>query len=29
RNIIGERALGLPKDVQPDPSTPFRDIPRN
>jgi len=29
RNIIGERALGLPKDVQPDPSTPFRNIPRN
>ena len=28
-NIIGERALGLPKDVQPDPNTPFRDIPRN
>lgn len=29
RNIIAERALGLPKDVQPDPSTPFKDIPRN
>ncbi|MGA0862841.1 MAG: acyl-CoA dehydrogenase family protein [Ilumatobacteraceae bacterium] len=29
RNIIGERALGLPRDVQPDPSTPFRDIPRS
>ena len=28
-NIIGERSLGLPKDVQPDPNTPFRDIPRN
>lgn len=28
-NIIGERALGLPKDVSLDPSTPFRDIPRN
>lgn len=28
-NIIGERALGLPKDAQPDPNTPFRDIPRN
>jgi len=28
-NIIGERALGLPKDVQPDPNTPFREIPRN
>jgi alkylation response protein AidB-like acyl-CoA dehydrogenase len=29
RNIIAERALGLPKDIQPDPSTPFKDIPRN
>jgi len=29
RNIIGERALGLPKDIQHDPSTPFRDIPRS
>lgn len=29
RNIIGERALGLPKDVQHDPATPFRDIPRS
>ena len=28
-NIIGERALGLPKDSQLDPNTPFRDIPRN
>jgi alkylation response protein AidB-like acyl-CoA dehydrogenase len=28
-NIIGERALGLPKDVSLDPNTPFRDIPRN
>ena len=28
-NIIGERALGLPKDSQIDPNTPFRDIPRN
>jgi len=29
RNIIGERALGLPKDIQHDPSTPFREIPRS
>lgn len=29
RNIIGERALGLPKDIQHDPATPFRDIPRS
>jgi alkylation response protein AidB-like acyl-CoA dehydrogenase len=28
-NIIGERALGLPKDVSLDPNTPFTDIPRN
>jgi len=29
RNIIGEKALGLPKDAQTDPLTPFRDIPKN
>ena len=29
RNIIGERALGLSRDIQHDPSTPFRDIPRS
>ena len=28
-NIIGERALGLPKDATLDPNTPFKDIPRN
>ena len=28
-NIIGERALGLPKDMSLDPNTPFKDIPRN
>lgn len=29
RNIIGEKSLGLPKDSQADPSTPFKDIPKN
>jgi len=29
RNIIGEKTLGLPKDAQVDPSTPFKDIPKN
>lgn len=29
RNIIGEKSLGLPKDAQVDPSTPFKDIPKN
>lgn len=29
RNIIGEKTLGLPKDAQLDPSTPFKDIPKN
>lgn len=29
RNIIGEKTLGLPKDAQVDPKTPFRDIPKN
>jgi alkylation response protein AidB-like acyl-CoA dehydrogenase len=28
-NILGERILGLPRDVGLDPSLPFRDIPRN
>ena len=29
RNIIGERALGLPKEPGPDSSTPFNQLPRN
>lgn len=29
RNIIGEKTLGLPKDAQADPATPFKDIPKN
>jgi len=29
RNIIGEKTLGLPKDAQVDPKTPFKDIPKN
>ena len=29
RNIIGEKTLGLPKDSQADPATPFKDIPKN
>ncbi len=29
RNIIGEKSLGLPKDAQTDPKTPFKDIPKN
>jgi alkylation response protein AidB-like acyl-CoA dehydrogenase len=27
-NIIGERVLGLPREVQPDRDTPFRDLAR-
>jgi alkylation response protein AidB-like acyl-CoA dehydrogenase len=29
RNIIGERALGLPKEPGPASTTPFRDLPKN
>ncbi|MEY2473101.1 MAG: hypothetical protein QOK28_2430 [Actinomycetota bacterium] len=29
RNIIGERALGLPKEPGPDPATPFSELPKN
>lgn len=29
RNIIGEKSLGLPKDAQTDPKTPFKDVPKN
>ena len=29
RNIIGERALGLPKEPGPDASTPFSELPKN
>jgi len=29
RNIIGERALGLPKEPGPDSSTPFSQLPKN
>ncbi|MEL7158144.1 MAG: acyl-CoA dehydrogenase family protein, partial [Actinomycetota bacterium] len=29
RNIIGERGLGLPKDVQVDRDMAFRDVPRS
>ena len=29
RNIIGERGLGLPKDIQVDRDMPFRDVPRS
>jgi alkylation response protein AidB-like acyl-CoA dehydrogenase len=29
RNLLGERALGLPKEPGPSPDTPFRDLPKN
>ena len=29
RNLLGERALGLPKEPGPSPETPFRDLPKN
>ena len=29
RHIIGERALGLPREPGPTKDTPFRDLPRN
>lgn len=29
RNIVGERALGLPKEPGPDRATPFKDLPPN
>ena len=29
RNIIGERALGLPKEPGPTRSTPFSELPKN
>jgi hypothetical protein len=29
RNIIGERALGLPKEPDPNKGAPFKDIPKN
>ena len=29
RNIIGERALGLPNEPDPNKGAPFKDIPKN
>jgi hypothetical protein len=29
RNILGEKALGLPREPAPERTAPFRDLPRN
>jgi hypothetical protein len=29
RNILGERALGLPREPSPEKDRPFREVPRN